>query len=42
MCFDGSILVEYGIGLVKKGYLDSICSVFEIVLMKVVKYVFDF
>lgn len=42
VCFDGSILVEYGIGLVKKGYLDSIRGFVEIVFMKVVKCVFDF
>lgn len=39
--FGGSILVEYGIGLVKWVYLESICSVVEIVLMCGVWQVFD-
>ena len=39
--FDGSISAEHGIGLVKKGYLDSTRSVAEIALMKAVKRAFD-
>jgi len=39
--FDGSISAEHGIGLVKKGYLDSTRSAPEIALMKAVKRAFD-
>ncbi len=39
--FDGSISAEHGIGLVKKGYLDSTRSAPEIDLMKAVKRAFD-
>lgn len=39
--FDGSISAEHGIGLVKKGYLDSTRSLPEIALMKAVKRAFD-
>lgn len=39
--FDGSISAEHGIGLVKKGYLDSTRSEPEIALMKAVKRAFD-
>jgi len=39
--FDGSISAEHGIGLVKKGYLDSTRSAAEIALMKAVKHAFD-
>jgi len=39
--FDGSISAEHGIGLVKKGYLDSTRSEAEIALMKAVKRAFD-
>ncbi len=39
--FDGSISAEHGIGLVKKGYLDSTRSAPEIALMKGVKRAFD-
>jgi FAD/FMN-containing dehydrogenase len=39
--FDGSISAEHGIGLVKKGYLDSTRSAPEIALMKAVKHAFD-
>ena len=39
--FDGSISAEHGIGLVKKGYLDSTRSAPEITLMKAVKRAFD-
>jgi FAD/FMN-containing dehydrogenase len=39
--FDGSISAEHGIGLVKKGYLDSTRGVAEIALMKAVKRAFD-
>lgn len=38
---DGSISAEHGIGLVKKGYLDSTRSAPEIALMKAVKRAFD-
>ncbi len=37
----GSISAEHGIGLVKKGYLDSTRSAEEIALMRAVKQVFD-
>ncbi|WP_210132429.1 FAD-binding oxidoreductase [Stenotrophomonas rhizophila] len=39
--FDGSISAEHGIGLVKKGYLDSTRGEAEIALMKAVKRAFD-
>ncbi|WNH50291.1 FAD-binding oxidoreductase [Stenotrophomonas aracearum] len=39
--FDGSISAEHGIGLVKKGYLDSTRGPAEIALMKAVKHAFD-
>ncbi|WP_313342776.1 FAD-binding oxidoreductase [Stenotrophomonas sp.] len=39
--FDGSISAEHGIGLVKKGYLDSTRGAAEIALMKAVKRAFD-
>ncbi len=39
--FDGSISAEHGIGLVKKGYLDSTRGPAEIALMKAVKRTFD-
>lgn len=39
--FDGSISAEHGIGLVKKGYLDSTRGPAEIALMKAVKRAFD-
>ena len=39
--FDGSISAEHGIGLVKKGYLDSTRGAAEIALMKAVKQAFD-
>ncbi len=39
--FDGSISAEHGIGLVKKGYLDSTRGRAEIDLMKAVKRTFD-
>ena len=39
--FDGSISAEHGIGLVKKGYLDSTRGEAEIALMKAVKRTFD-
>ncbi|WP_282297922.1 FAD-binding oxidoreductase [Stenotrophomonas sp. PS02289] len=39
--FDGSISAEHGIGLVKKGYLDSTRGAAEIALMKAVKRTFD-
>jgi len=39
--FDGSISAEHGIGLVKKGYLDSTRSAPAIALMKTVKRAFD-
>ncbi|WP_313455618.1 FAD-binding oxidoreductase [Stenotrophomonas sp.] len=39
--FDGSISAEHGIGLVKKGYLDSTRGPAEIALMKAVKRSFD-
>ncbi len=39
--FDGSISAEHGIGLVKKGYLDSTHGPAEIALMKAVKRTFD-
>ena len=38
---DGSISAEHGIGLVKKGYLDSTRGPAEIALMKAVKRAFD-
>ena len=37
----GSISAEHGIGLVKKGYLESTRSAAEIVLMRALKQVFD-
>lgn len=39
--FHGSISAEHGIGLVKKGYLDSTRGAAEIALMKAVKRAFD-
>ncbi|MFI8716543.1 FAD-binding oxidoreductase [Stenotrophomonas sp. NPDC077464] len=39
--FEGSISAEHGIGLVKKGYLDSTRGEAEIALMKAVKRAFD-
>ena len=39
--FDGSISAEHGIGLVKKGYLDSTRGEAEIALMRAVKRAFD-
>ncbi|WP_145477800.1 FAD-binding oxidoreductase [Stenotrophomonas rhizophila] len=39
--FHGSISAEHGIGLVKKGYLDSTRGAAEIELMKAVKRAFD-
>ncbi|MNS83163.1 putative FAD-linked oxidoreductase [compost metagenome] len=39
--FNGSISAEHGIGLVKKGYLDSTRGPAEIGLMKAVKRAFD-
>ncbi|WP_217538259.1 FAD-binding oxidoreductase [Stenotrophomonas sp. GbtcB23] len=39
--FDGSISAEHGIGLVKKGYLDSTRGEAEIALMQAVKRAFD-
>nr|KAJ9610937.1 hypothetical protein H2204_015357 [Knufia peltigerae] len=39
--FNGSISAEHGIGLVKKGYLDSTRGPAEIALMKAVKRAFD-
>ncbi len=39
--FDGCISAEHGIGLVKKGYLDSTRGEAEIALMKAVKRAFD-
>jgi FAD/FMN-containing dehydrogenase len=39
--FGGSISAEHGIGLVKKGYLDSTRGAAEIALMKAVKRAFD-
>ncbi|MBT2768348.1 FAD-binding oxidoreductase [Stenotrophomonas sp. ISL-67] len=39
--FDGSISAEHGIGLVKKGYLDSTRGPEEIALMRAVKRAFD-
>jgi FAD/FMN-containing dehydrogenase len=39
--FDGSFSAEHGIGLVKKGYLDSTRGEAEIALMKAVKRAFD-
>ena len=38
---EGSISAEHGIGLVKKGYLESTRSAAEIVLMRALKRVFD-